>query len=166
MSNRHSPRDWLGVYLNDHLAGATAGVELARRVARGHRDAEHRKRLAPLAADIAADREALLQLMRNAGVPVHGYKIVGGWLMEKAARLKPNAYALTRSPLSDLIELESLHLGIQGKAAGWRVLLAAAANGAPVDQERIHVLLDRATGQLAVVEELRIQAGTRLFSRR
>ena len=29
----------LAVYLNDHLAGATAGVELARRAARSNRDA-------------------------------------------------------------------------------------------------------------------------------
>jgi hypothetical protein len=71
--------------------------------------------------------------------PVRGHKIVAGWLAEKATRLKPNANVLTRSPLSDLIELETLYLGIQGKAGGWRVLLA-------------------------VVDELRIEAGARLFS--
>jgi hypothetical protein len=32
MSNRDGPRHWLGIYLNDHLASATAGAELARRV--------------------------------------------------------------------------------------------------------------------------------------
>jgi hypothetical protein len=30
----------LGIYLNDHLAGATAGTELAHRVARTHRAQE------------------------------------------------------------------------------------------------------------------------------
>jgi hypothetical protein len=163
MSNRDSPHDWLGIYLNDHLAGATAGVELARRVARGYRDGEHHKRLGGIAADIAADREALLQLMRSAGVPIRGYKILGGWLIEKAARLKPNANFLVRSPLSDLIELESLYLGIEGKAACWRTLLAAAADGAPADPDRLRALLHRASDQLAVVEEVRIQAGARLF---
>jgi phosphoglycolate phosphatase-like HAD superfamily hydrolase len=34
-SIRRSAQDPLGIYLNDHLAGATAGLELARRVARG-----------------------------------------------------------------------------------------------------------------------------------
>jgi len=165
MSNRGSPQHWLGIYLNDHLAGATAGVELARRVAGSHQDAEHRKRLAGLAADITADRKALLQLMRSAGVPVRGHKILAGWVTEKAARLKPNANVLTRSPLSDLIELETLHLGIQGKAAAWRVLLAASANDGLIDRERLQVLLDRAGDQLAVVEGLRIQTGARLFSR-
>jgi hypothetical protein len=173
MSNRDGPRHWLGIYLNDHLASATAGAELARRVAGSHQDPEHRKRLLGLAADIAADRQALLQLMRGAGVPVRGYKILAGWAAEKATRLKTSANFLTRSPLSDLTELETLYLGIQGKAAGWRALLGAAGNdgllGAAgndglLDQQRLRVLLHRTGDQLAVVEELRIQVGAGLFS--
>jgi hypothetical protein len=164
MSNRDGPRHWLGIYLNDHLAGATAGAELARRVAGSHRDTGHRKRLAGLAADIAADRQALLRLMHAAGVPVRGRKILAGWAAEKATRLNPSTNFLTRSPLSELIELETLYLGIQGKAAGWRALLGAAANDGLTDQKRLRVLLDRAGDQLAVVEELRIQAGVGLFS--
>lgn len=66
--------------------------------------------------------------MRAAGVPVRGHKILGGWVAEEATRLKTGANFLTRSPLSDLTELETLYLGIQGKAAGWRALLGAAAN--------------------------------------
>jgi len=164
MSNRDGPRHWLGIYLNDHLAGATAGAKLARRVAGSHQDPRHRKRLAGLAADIAADRQALLQLMHGAGVPVRGRKILAGWAAEKATRLNPSTSFLTRSPLSELIELETLYLGIQGKAAGWRALLAAAANDGLTDQQRLRVLLDRAGDQLAVVEELRIQASASLFS--
>src|SRR6266516_2436775 len=34
---RRSRHDLLGIYLNDHLAGATGGPELARRVAASHR---------------------------------------------------------------------------------------------------------------------------------
>jgi hypothetical protein len=33
-----------------------------------------------------------------------------------------------------------------------------------MDEKRLYVLLDRASDQLAVVEELRIQAGATLFS--
>ena len=164
MANRDDPRHCLGIYLNDHLAGATARVELARRLAGSHQDAERRKRLAGLAADIAADRQALLQLMRSVGVPVHGRKILAGRITEKATRLKPNANLLIRSPLSDLIELEALYLGIQGKAARWRVLLAASSNDGLLDQQRLRVLLDRAGYQLAVVEELHLQTGADLFS--
>ena len=58
----------LGIYLNDHLAGATAGTELARRMARSHRGGEGSARedssaLSRLAAEIAQDRSALLTIM-------------------------------------------------------------------------------------------------------
>jgi hypothetical protein len=43
-------------------------------------------------------------------------------------------------------------------------LLSAAANDALMDEKRLRVLLDRADDLLAVVEELRIQAGAGLFS--
>ena len=59
------------------------------------------------------NRQALLQLMRGAGMPVRGHKILAGWAAEKATRLKTGANFLTRSPLSDLTELETLYLGIQ-----------------------------------------------------
>lgn len=164
MSERDSPPSWLGIYLNARLAGATLGMELARRAARGNRDGEPGKRLGVLARDIAADRRTLVQLMRTVGVRVHRYKIIAGWLRGKAVRLNPHASVLTRSPLRHLIEMENLYLAIQGTAAGWRVLLAAAANGAPMDEQSLRLLHDRANDQLAVAEDLRIQAGTRAFT--
>src|SRR5947208_4594190 len=51
----------LGIYLNDHLAGATGGVELAHRMADSHHDPAQRMTLQRLAADIAHDRRALLE---------------------------------------------------------------------------------------------------------
>jgi hypothetical protein len=48
--------DLLGIYLNDHLAGATGGAELARRVASSQRSTPARTALGQLARDIAQDR--------------------------------------------------------------------------------------------------------------
>ena len=75
-----------------------AGAELARRVARSHQDTENRKRLSCLANEIAADRRALLQLMRNAGVPVGGYKVLGGRLAEKASSPSSKSSASRQPP--------------------------------------------------------------------
>ena len=115
----------LGIYLNDHLAGATGGVELARRVARSG-DAADDGVLRRLAAEIAADRDTLVEIMAALGVPVRGYKPYAAWIGEKAGRLKLNGHLLTRSPLSGLEELEMLRLGVTGKAAGWRTLRTLA----------------------------------------
>src|SRR5579863_6891798 len=80
----------LGIYLNDHLAGATGGVELARRTAASHRGSEAGERLEQLAAELAADRASLLTIMTRLGVPARRYKAYAAWLAEKAGRLKLN----------------------------------------------------------------------------
>ena len=61
----------LGIYLNDHLAGATAGSELARRMARSHQEREEAAILKRLGVEIARDRTALLDIMAALGIPHH-----------------------------------------------------------------------------------------------
>ena len=59
--------DLLAIYLNDHLAGSTVGVELARR-ARGSNDGtELGEFLATLAAEIEEDRDTLGEVMGAVG---------------------------------------------------------------------------------------------------
>ena len=48
---------FLGIYLNDHLAGATTGVELARRSRASNQGTELGDFLAELTAGIEADRD-------------------------------------------------------------------------------------------------------------
>ena len=78
----------LGIYLNDHLAGATAGTELARRVAGSAQDREDHAALRGFAAEVAQDRVALLNIMAMLGIPVRTYKVYAGWIGEKAGRLE------------------------------------------------------------------------------
>jgi len=107
-----------GGYLNDHLAGATIGTELAQRIAGSRQEAGDGETLRRLAGDISGDRQALLAVMGALGVPVRQYKAGAAWVAEKAGRLKLNGHLQTRSPLSSLEELELLRLGVEGKAAG------------------------------------------------
>src|SRR3954447_21320885 len=145
----------LGIYLNDHLAGATGGVELARRLHGAHRDTEHDKSLARLAEDISEDRDALVQLMQTLGIRRTQYKTSAAWLMEKAGRLKPNGHLLSRSPLSSLTELEIMQIGVEGKASGWRTLLALAPYDERLDSGQLEMLLERARQQSQLLEDLR-----------
>jgi hypothetical protein len=153
----------LGIYLNDHLAGATAGSELARRMARSHQGREESGALNRLAAEIAQDRSALLSIMASLGVTVRAYKVGAAWIGEKAGRLKFNGRLLARSPLSDLEELELLRLGVEGKAAGWRTLRARAETDGRLDAGRLDELISRAKGQVDELEELRVRAASRVL---
>jgi hypothetical protein len=154
----------IGIYLNDHLAGATAGTQLARRMARSHQGREEGSELEAIAAEIGRDRAALLDIMASLGVAVRGYKAGAAWIGEKAGRLKFNGRVLGRSPLSDLEELELLRLGVEGKAAGWRMLRAQADTDARIDAERLDELIARAKTQASQLEELRVRAARRVFS--
>ena len=148
----------LGIYLNDHLAGATGGVGLARRVAAARRQEEAGDALLRFAADVAADRAALLEIMAVLGVPVRAYKVCAGWIGEKAGRLKLNGRLLSRSPLSSLEELEMMRLGVTGKAAGWRTLRLLADTDPRLDRGRLDELITRADSQLKLLEDLRVRA--------
>ena len=154
----------LGIYLNDHLAGATGGVELARRIAGSHHDLAQLTTLQRLAADIAHDRRALLDLMAVLGLPVRHYKLSAAWAAEKAARLKLNGRLRARSPLSSLEELEMLRLGVEGKAAGWRTLRTLADTDSRLNRDRLDELIARARQQADLLEELRVQAAAHLIN--
>jgi hypothetical protein len=163
-NTRPSQSGMLGIYLNDHLAGATAGSELAHRMARSHRGREEGGPLGRLAAEIAQDRSALLNIMTSLGVRVRAYKFGAAWIGEKAGRLKFNGLLLARSPLSDLEELELLRLGVEGKAAGWRTLRAQADTDARLDAGRLDDLISRARSQADQIEGLRVRAARRVIS--
>jgi hypothetical protein len=137
---------YLATYLNDHLLGATAGSELARRAASENADTPLGDFLAELSEEISEDRASLRELMKTLGVREDRKKVALGWTAEKAGRLKPNAQLLGYSPLSPLIELEALALGIEGKRLLWQSLHAIAdEHGLPAG--RLDELADRARRQ-------------------
>ena len=163
---RRSRHDLLGIYLNDHLAGATGGLELARRMAGSHRGPAADGALQRLAAEVAQDRAALEAVMAALGIPVRAYKVYAAWIGEKAARLKLNGYLLTRSPLSSLEELEMLRLGVKGKAAGWRTLRVLAKADKRLDSGRLDELMAPAWRQADLLEELRMRAAGQVIGLR
>lgn len=155
--------DYLGIYLNDHLAGATAGLELARRSAGAQREPSAKETLRRLVGELAEDREALIRIMKSLDVPIRQYKVYAGWLAEKAGRLKLNGHLLTRSPLSDVQELEAMRLGIEGKDSSWRTLRALAERDDRLNQEELDELRARARRQAETVEDLRTKAAAEIF---
>ena len=146
---------YLATYLNDHLAGATIGVELARRAASENAGTPLGEFLSELAAEIAEDRATLRGMMASLGVGADRKEVALGWLGEKLGRLKPNAQLRGYSPLSPLVELEALLLGIEGKRLLWRSLQAIAdTHGLPA--ERLDELAARVRRQRDRVERHRV----------
>jgi hypothetical protein len=156
---------FLDIYLNDHLAGATAGVALARDLAAAGGSSADGDVLRELAAEIARDRAALQEIMARLEVRGRSYKIAGAWLAEKARRLKLNGTIGTRSPLTSLIELEMLRIGVAGKVAGWDALRAIAAQEPRLNAGQLVELAGRARDQAGKVEDLRVRAAKQALRR-
>lgn len=158
--------DLLAIYLNDHFAGATGGLELFRRAADARKNQEEKAVLADLARQVEEDRDALAKIMTDLDVSVDHTRAALGWVAEKVGRLKTNGSLISRSPLSDVLETEAMLLGVRGKAAGWRTLCALADTDRRLDAARLDVLLERAEGQSTALEELRVAAVTRSLAPR
>lgn len=137
----------LSIYLNDHLAGATLGRELSRRIAGHNRAHPDGPTLQQLAQEIDEDRETLLAIMGALDVGTDRLKVVSGWAGEKLGRLKLNGRLLGFSPLSRLVELEGLLLGVRGKQKLWESLQLIADQESRLDAAQLIGLLDRAQRQ-------------------
>ena len=154
----------LPIYLNDHRRGSTTGIELVRRIAGEHAGSEIGRLAEGLAGEIEQDRDALLEIMERLGASRDQAKVALGWVTEKAARLKPNGELRGTSPLTPLIELESLSMGIEGKRQLWIALAEVDAVAAAIGRERLAELEARAADQRERVDAQRRAAARKAFT--
>ena len=136
--------DLLAVYLTDHLAGATAGSKRMRRLAEHERSAADGELLAAIATEIEHDRATLNEVLDAAHVSPRWYKTATAWLAEQAGLLKTNGRLVRRSPLTSVVELEAMRMGVTAKLALWEAL-SQTDLGDRFDFDR---LIDRARRQL------------------
>ena len=150
--------DRLSTYLNDHLAGSTAGVKLARRAAESNEGMSYGPVLATLAAEIQEDRQSLLDVMERLSVGQDRLKLALAWGAEKAGRLKLNGELRGYSPLSRLEELEALSLGVVGKLGLWRTLQRTRGSDPRLSGVDLDELVRRARSQRRRLENQRARA--------
>jgi hypothetical protein len=157
---------FLAIYLRDHFAGATAGLELVKRASRSAQGTETGSIYVDLVHRIAADREALGDIMSRLGISPSTTKNALAWTLEKAGRLKLNGRILRPSPLSRLVELETLALGVTGKKALWRSLAAVKETDSRLASVDFDALLTSAEQQATELERHRLHAVEKALSKR
>ena len=158
-----SAKRYLSIYLQDHMAGARGGIALARRVMGSNEDSPYGRELAEVCAEIEEDREALSTVMDRLGVRSNPVKETSAWVAEKMGRFKLNGELTDYSPLSRLLEIEGLIMGVTGKLELWRSLRAADAGGelGDVDLKR---MVGRAESQRRRLEQLHDRAAAEALS--
>lgn len=148
----------LSTYLNDHLAGATGGLELAKRTRSSNEGTAYGEFLTVLEREVDEDRDTLIRIMERLDVEKNALKVSLGWMAEKVGRLKLNDQLTGYSPLSRLIEFEGLMLGVTGKLALWRALQHVAGGDGRLKEFDFAALIVRAERHQSGLEELRLRA--------
>jgi hypothetical protein len=149
---------YLHIYLNDHLAGATAGLELAKRAAANNEGNEFGEFLERLVVEIEKDKESLELTMDDVGAAKSQVKQGAAWFAEKLGRLKLNGQLLGYSDLSRLIELEGLSAGVEAKVNLWRSLKELASSDKRLNATTLDALIQRGNEQRDQIEEFRLKA--------
>lgn len=159
-----STTDQLGIYLNDHLGGANAGVEMARQLQKDVAGEPDAALLGPVGDEIAEDVETLRRLMEHVGVTPSPVKQAAGWVAEKAHRAGIALQVRHGSDLARMLAAESLSLGVEGKLGLW-VALAEVAPGYPqlADMD-LPGLAARARDQRRRIDAVRLAAARRAFA--
>ena len=154
----------LAIYLNDHLAGAVVVTELAKRALRENRGSPFGEFLGWLLGQILEDRATLERLMGELGVSKSRVKRTLALALERVGRLKLNGQLTGYSPLSRLVELEGLALGVTGKRALWVALQEIGGTEPRLREFDFDELRRRAEEQLAGLERHRLESARLAFA--
>jgi hypothetical protein len=153
--------DNLPAYLNDHLAGSVAALELIDDLINASDDASLKQFLASLKREIESDQKVLEQLIEGAGESEGVVRKAAAWVSEKAARAKFKIAGKDFGGLGLVQALEMLALGIRGKELLWRSL--AVSNWPMARDVDLAKLEQRAVEQQKRVEEKRLEAAKAAF---
>lgn len=156
--------DALSAYLNAHLAGSVGARELIKKVASNNEGTPCGEFLSTLLAAVEEEVGTLEGLMARCGIAKHPLKLAGGWVTERVTRLVFHERITGSAPLSRLLELESLSLGVTGQLRMWRALKEVAPGDtrfAAIDFDR---LIGRVQDHLTGLERHRLAAAASAFS--
>jgi hypothetical protein len=149
------PYSGLETYLNDHLAGATAGMNLAEMAAEEHRGDPHGAFFAEIAADIRTDYAALVVIVDGMNVEKSATKTAAAELGSKL--MKPKFTSGDDDELNAFVTLETLSIGVEGKVCMWKALKTVEDTDAVLGGADLDELLARAEDQRGRIEAKRLE---------
>ena len=154
--------DELRDYLNDHLAGSVAALELLDRLVAACEGKPLERFFRDLRADIHEDQEKLTELIAKLGADESAIRKASAWFVEKLSR--PKIDLDDESTVGLFLALEALVLGITGKRSLWRALQAASRTVPELARVDYSGLEKRAIEQCERVEARRLEMARAVFN--
>lgn len=154
--------DLLGLYISDHLSGATAGAERIARMAADFADTPVFAALSELADQIRREHAFIQRLLEQLELNRRPAAEAIAWAGERLGRLKGNGAVLRRSPMTLVLETELMRSAVIGKLGLWQTL-ADNAEGIGLEASQFVELTRNARHQLFVFDAVHEYARTRAF---
>jgi hypothetical protein len=146
----------LHVYLNDHLAGATAGVDLAKTATENH-DGELGEFFAQIADEITGDYNTLTSLMDQMDAHASGAKEVLAKAGSVVSEAKFSGESTDDPEFGTFLTLETLSIGVEGKLCMWKALKVVEGDHPELAAANIDTLIERAQSQRDKLESKRLE---------
>ena len=140
------------------------GSDLAEQIRAQNHGSALGELMESLAPQIEQDRQTLIDLMQQLGSSKNPVKQATAWIAEKASRAKFSGMTSGEDELGTFMALETLTLGVRGKACMWKALKQVADQHAPIASMNLDDLIDRAHTQEDALERERLTAGTRALA--
>jgi hypothetical protein len=145
----------LSTYLSDHLAGSVAALELLDYLIQVRAGTAFAHTLSAVRTDVEQDQRVLEGLLRDVGAKPSRAREAVAWVTEKLERAKLRLDDPGSGEFRDFEAIETLALGIQGKASLWRAL--EASNLPELGSLDCSALQQRALDQFQRIEALRLE---------
>jgi hypothetical protein len=154
-------------YLNDHLAGAAAAIQLAERCRARESQSELGRVLQALLSEIEEDRAILQRVITTLGGSANPVKRASAVGMERlgSLRMALPVFGPGSGEAARLEELEVLSLGIEGKRMLWKVLGTLASSDGRLVGFDFAGLKRRAESQRRRLEPVRLELAAAALAR-
>ena len=159
MSRKH-----LATYLNDHLAGSEAGLEVLDHIEAKHGNGSVGEITRRLRSEFHEERKVISQLLAQLDSSPSVPRRVAGWFSEKALELKLYADDPGNGALRLFEAVEALKLGVHGKLSLWKALQANAQRVPELARTDYESLIKQAETQEELLEMVRIEASSVAFA--
>jgi hypothetical protein len=155
--------DNLATYLNDHLAGSVAALNMIDHLIETYKKKPLAQFFRDLRGEIAADQADLQWLIEKLDKKYNAIRKAGAWVAEKLSRAKIQPGESPEGDMGLYLALEGLVLGITGKCVLWRGLEAAAVRVPELRGPNYARLQVRAKEQRDRVEAKRLELAPSVF---
>lgn len=155
-------RETLAVYLNDHLAGSVAALQMMDRLCEVHEDEANRSVIATLREAVASDQRILQNLLVSIGATESVIAKALAWVGEHASRVKLSVERQDDAGVMFFEAIEALALGFHGRQALWHML--DAIEGSLQSGYDFRALSEAVSEQILVLEQMRLEAGRNAFT--